>query len=192
MGPLIRSGYKAYYYLCYFITYSFLGWLTETVYVSVTEHRIAARGFLYGPFCPVYGFGVLLILCFLQPLRRNKLIVFVTAVLFSSVLEYITGYMLETAFNSRWWDYSHDFLNLQGRICLKASLAWGLASFIVLHFIHPAVRKWVEGIPVKFRVYVAYFVLLYFVVDFSVSVRTLVGPGTFTWFISLLYPFAFY
>lgn len=189
MEKLIHLQYKAFYYLYYFIAYSFMGWVTEMVYVSITQHEIASRGFLYGPFCPVYGFGVLLLLWLLQPLRRNPLLSFAAAVVLTSVLEYLTGFALEWAFDLRWWDYSHEFLNLQGRICLKISVAWGLASIMVLNLVHPFVEKLSERLPASFRVVAAYAILFYFVADFTLSVVSFTGLKAVFPIFSAFFPF---
>lgn len=123
----------------YFIVYSVLGWCMETVYCSVLEHRFVPRGFLYGPLCPIYGAGVLMMICWFQPLMGNPVLFYVTATVCMSTWEYFVGWFLETTTHIKYWDYSRCKFNIKGRICLWVCLMWGVLSFVVLYFIHPAV-----------------------------------------------------
>ncbi len=131
----------------YFIIYSFLGWCTEVSYAYWKERRFVNRGFLAGPYCPVYGFGVLLVLLFLRPISNNITLLFLGAVFVTSVLEYITGYLLESIFHARWWDYSEESYNLSGYICLKFSIIWGVVSSIIVLFVHPFIKGAVHSVP---------------------------------------------
>ncbi len=130
----------------YFIVYSILGWCMETVYCSILERRFVPRGFLYGPMCPIYGVGVLMMVCWFQPLMGNPVLFYLTATVCMSAWEYFVGWFLETATHIKYWDYSMYRFNLNGRICLWVCLMWGILSFLVLYFIHPHVAQWVEGI----------------------------------------------
>lgn len=123
----------------YFIVYSFLGWCMETVYCSVLEHRLVSRGFLYGPICPIYGVGVLMMICWFQPFVGDPLIFYLVATVCMSAWEYFVGWFLETTTHIKYWDYSMYRFNLKGRICLWVCLMWGVLSFLVLYFIHPRV-----------------------------------------------------
>ncbi len=131
----------------YFIIYSFLGWCMETIYCSLKEHRPVPRGFLYGPICPIYGVGVLMMICFFQPLMDRPVLFYVTATVCMSAWEYFVGWFLETTTHIKYWDYSDTPFNLKGRICLWVSLTWGVLSFLVLYFIHPRISGPVERIP---------------------------------------------
>ncbi len=125
----------------YFIVYSVLGWCMETVYCSILEHRFVPRGFLYGPMCPIYGVGVLMMICWFQPLMGNPVVFYLTATVCMSAWEYIVGWFLETTTHIKYWDYSMYRFNLKGRICLWVCLMWGVLSFLVLYFIHPRVAE---------------------------------------------------
>ncbi|KUK10184.1 MAG: hypothetical protein XD50_1550 [Clostridia bacterium 41_269] len=117
-----------------FVIYSFLGWTIETFFKSVRAKRFINSGFLSGPFCPVYGFGALLVLqsrqlvdgaaSIVDPTTRTVVSI-ILAIMGTSTLEYLTGMLLEKIFNRKWWDYSRERFNLQGRICLKYSVYWG-------------------------------------------------------------------
>jgi len=125
----------------YFITYSVLGWCMETIYCSVLERRFVPRGFLFGPLCPIYGVGVLMMICWFQPLMGNPVVFYLTATVCMSAWEYLVGWFLETTTHIKYWDYSMYRFNLKGRICLWVCLMWGLLSFLVLYFIHPKIEE---------------------------------------------------
>ncbi len=130
----------------YFIIYSILGWGMETAYCSILERRFVPRGFLFGPMCPIYGVGVLMMICWFQPLMGNPLVFYLTATICMSAWEYFVGWFLEITTHIKYWDYSMYRFNLQGRICLWVCLMWGILSYLVLYFIHPRVAMLVEGI----------------------------------------------
>lgn len=129
----------------YFYIYSFLGWVYESILVSVREKRWANRGFLIGPVCPIYGAGGLLFA--LIGTHMNIPLTFLVCMVSSAVLEYATGFTLERLFHASWWDYSDMPLNLQGYICLPASLLFGAMGVLVSHLIHPLVSVPVQYIP---------------------------------------------
>lgn len=131
----------------YFILYSILGWCMETIYCSILERRFVPRGFLYGPMCPIYGVGVLMMICWFQPLMGNPVLFYLTATVCMSAWEYFVGWFLETTTHIKYWDYSMYRFNLKGRICLWVCLMWGVLSFLVLYFIHPRVARAVARIP---------------------------------------------
>lgn len=136
-----------YEYLCYFAIYSFLGWCTEVAYAAINSGRFVNRGFLNGPVCPIYGFGMIIVIFCLTPLMDNKWFLFLGAVLLTSTLEWITGFALEKIFHGKWWDYSKVPFNLNGYICLKFSIMWGLACIIIMDIIHPAIGIMVNHFP---------------------------------------------
>lgn len=124
-----------------FGVYSFLGWVCETFYCSVGQRHFVNRGFLFGPVCPVYGFGALAVLYLLAPFTRQPILLFIAAMVVTSLLEYLTGFLLEKLFHTKWWDYSTYRFNLHGRVCLKNSLLFGLIALIMVLFINPAVQR---------------------------------------------------
>jgi len=159
--------------LYYFIIYSFMGWCLETIYATVNKKEFVNRGFLHGPFCPIYGFGTLAIIILLKPIESNYILLFLGSILTTSILEYITGYVLETAFNSTWWDYSDKPFNIHGRICLSFSIIWGLISVFVLKVVHPYIVYLVNLLPAKPGIILFYIMLLYFIADFIITVITI-------------------
>ena len=137
MSEPILMGYPITLLALYFFFYSFLGWVMETCYCSILERRLVPRGFLYGPICPIYGVGVLLMILFFRPLAQNVFLFYVTAVVVMSAWEYLVGWLLEVTTHTKYWDYSSIRFNLHGRICLPISLTWGALSYVIIFLIHP-------------------------------------------------------
>ena len=140
-------GYPIYDLFLYFIIYSFLGWVLETCYCSACEHRLVPRGFLYGPICPIYGVGVLLMILFFTPLKRDLVLFYAVAVAAMSCWEYFVSWLLETTTHVKYWDYSNFRFNLKGRVCLWVALVWGVLSYIVIFYIHPPIEARFDLIP---------------------------------------------
>ncbi|MCI8303633.1 MAG: hypothetical protein HFF52_03300 [Lawsonibacter sp.] len=130
-----------------FFVYAFLGWCTEVSYAALVTGKFVNRGFLNGPVCPVYGFGVVIVLGCLTPLAGNLPVLFLGSVVLTSALEWLTGFVLEKLFHQRWWDYSEEPFNLNGYICLRFSIAWGLACMFVVRLLHPTVLGLIRLIP---------------------------------------------
>ena len=138
---------QLYQFLCIFFVYAFLGWCTEVSYAALQTGKFVNRGFLNGPVCPIYGFGVVIILACLTPLKQHFLLLFLGSVVLTSLLELVTGFVLEKLFHQRWWDYSDDPFNIGGYICLKFSIAWGLACLFVVDILHPTIQWVIALVP---------------------------------------------
>lgn len=136
-----------YQVLFLFFIYAFLGWCTEVCYVTLLKGEFVNRGFLNGPLCPIYGFGAVLVLSLLLPLRESKLLLFLCGTLLTSALEWLTGFLLEKLFHQRWWDYSDEPFNLGGYVCLRFSLGWGAACLFVVYLLHPTVELVIHLLP---------------------------------------------
>lgn len=164
-----------FYNLTYFFAiYSFAGWCLEVLYYFKNEHRFVNRGFLYGPFCPIYGFGVLFLITFLDNYKNNIFVLFLLACFFTSVLEYITGFMLEKIFKAKWWDYTDDPLNIHGRVCVLYSLLWGVGEVVIIKMIHPIINNIVDHIPKTFGDIFISMVIIYFLIDFGLTLASLI------------------
>ncbi|WP_068268256.1 putative ABC transporter permease [Caviibacter abscessus] len=124
-------------YIWYFIIYSFLGWCIEVIYQALTHKKFINRGFLNGAYCPIYGFGAVFVIYLLKGTVNNPIILYALAVVITSIIEYITGFVLKKIFGLLWWDYTNEHFNLSGYICLKFSLLWGIAALILMYVIHP-------------------------------------------------------
>ncbi len=131
----------------YFFIYAFLGWCTEVSFFAVKTGKFVNRGFLNGPVCPVYGFGLVIIIMALTPLKNSLLLLFFGSVIITSSLEFLTGWALEKIFHTRWWDYTNNKFNLHGYICLGFSIIWGLAATAVMKIIQPIIETAIGFIP---------------------------------------------
>lgn len=167
------------YELCfYFAVYAFLGWCVEVSFCTVTTGGFTNRGFLHGPVCPIYGFGVVIVVLCLTPLQNNLLFLFAGSVLLTSLLEYVTGFVLEKVFHSKWWDYSDLPFNLHGYICLKFSLLWGAACVLVMKVIHPLISGLIHKIPSLLGHAALAVVLALFLADFISTVVVILKLNT--------------
>lgn len=173
MSEPVVFGFPISLLFLYFVIYAFLGWILETVYCSVRERRFVARGFLYGPVCPIYGVGVLMMLCWFAPFTGRPLLFYAVATVCMSAWEYLVAWILETTTHIKYWDYSDRKFNLHGRICLSISLTWGVLAYLVIFWIHPVVAGLVEQLS-TFNIYVADVVLLVLLVaDVAATIREL-------------------
>ena len=128
-----------------FIIFSFVGWVSEVLYVGIFfEHKFVNRGFLHGPLCPIYGFGGLSILLLPQPLYSTWIPLFFASMIFGTIVEYASSWILERLFHTRWWDYSHYKFNIHGRVCLLNSLLFGALGVVIIHFIQPHVMHFLS------------------------------------------------
>lgn len=161
--------------ISYFIIYSFFGWSLEVVYQAVEQGKFINRGFLNGPYCPIYGFGVIIVVGMLEPIKNNLIILYLGSVILTSLLELFTGFILEKIFNMKWWDYSQDKFNLHGYICLKFSLLWGVACLIVVRLIHPLISVFVSKIPHTLGIIVISVIMLCFVSDMIFTILAIIN-----------------
>ena len=136
------------YLIAYFFVYSFIGWCLESTYKTILQKKIVNSGFLIGPFCPIYGFGALIMYLSLRNLTDNIFILFLFGLIVLSIFEYFVGVFLEVVFKTKYWDYSKNKFNIHGRVCLKNSIYWGILGIIFMKMIHPKVEKIVNVIPV--------------------------------------------
>lgn len=181
-----ETKHQTYHLLYYFVVYSFMGWLIETIYILVKQGKFVSRGLMDSPFCPLYGFGVLLLLLLLDPLKNNLIAFFAGATALCTVLEYVTGSVLRAAFKRLFWDYSHEALNINGLVCLKVSLFWGIGAMLVIFGLHPLVHWLVELIPAAFRVNLSCFVILFFAAGAAGFVARMLGIQPATGFLGNL------
>lgn len=133
--------------LAYFFIYAFFGWCLEVAYQAVEHGKFINRGFLNGPYCPIYGTGLIIVTGILEPIKENFLVLFLGSVLLTTALELATGFFLEKIFSMKWWDYSNENFNLKGYICLKFSLLWGIACLVAVRIIHPVISAFVSHFP---------------------------------------------
>lgn len=129
----------------FFLLYSFAGWVYESILCSFMQRELVNRGFLHGPICPIYGTGAVVVLLLLSPLKGNPLLLFLLSAVTTTTIEYLTAYLLEKLFHLKLWDYSINFLNLHGRVCLLSFVAFGVMCTLMVEFIHP----WIATKPAE-------------------------------------------
>ena len=156
-------------YFLLFIIYSFLGWLMEVICKLIELKRFVNRGFLIGPICPIYGYGVLGILLLIGTDTKDFLGVFLKSILICSILEYFTSYIMEKIFHARWWDYSKKKYNINGRICLETMIPFGILGTSIVYFINPLFSGIVKAIPLTIRIILTVIILVIYLVDNIIS-----------------------
>lgn len=153
--------------------YAFLGWCTEVAYSGVRHGRFVNRGFLNGPVCPIYGFGVLSVVLVLEPFKEDPLLLFFGSMLFCSLLEFLAGYAMERIFKDKWWDYSGNPFNIKGYVCLEFSIIWGLACILVIDRVHPHIMRLINAIPQRVGVWLLLILSAAFAADFAITLLEL-------------------
>lgn len=169
--------YGLYDYLWFFMIYAVVGWMVEVAYAAVETGKLSNRGFLNGPLCPIYGFGMVIVIFALRPFNKNIPILFAGSFMLTSVLEFITGAVLEKLFNTKWWDYSDKPFNIMGYVCLKFSIGWGIGGVFIMRIIQPGVEKFVSKIPNTPGKIICAIYMISFVCDAAITVRDMVKFG---------------
>lgn len=131
----------------YIIIYSFIGWCFEVLYAYKNQKKFVNRGFLNGPICPIYGVCSIVVISLLSYIHVNVFLLFIIATLLISLIEYVTSFVLEKIFKKRYWDYTDDPLNINGRICLHFSLGWGILAVLCVKMVHPFILRVLFLIP---------------------------------------------
>lgn len=162
------------YNALYIIIYSFLGWICEVIYCYILDHKFTNRGFLNGPLCPVYGFGAIFVLTFLNQYKNNVFLVFIIGIIITSVLEYVTSVVLEVSFHTKWWDYSNHKFNIHGRVCLLNSTMFGILSVVLIEVINPIIVGFVHKFSKESIYFVTYILLGMITIDFIITVATMI------------------
>lgn len=164
--------YSLQQWLLFFFIYCFLGWCWESAYVSVKQKHWVNRGFLNGPFLPIYGSGALAVLVATLPVREYPALVYVFGLIGATLLELVTGICMERLFHVRYWDYSNQKFNFKGHICLTSSIAWGFFSLAMIYGFHKPIENLVLELP-YWIVNIAAFILTAVIAgDFAVSFKT--------------------
>lgn len=159
----------------WFMIYSVGGWVYETILCSVSEKRFINRGFLNGPYCPIYGCGALLDILILGRIS-NAALLFLLGVIVTCTLEYLTSYLMEKLFHARWWDYSKRRFNINGRVCLIGAIVFGAFSVVLIKYLHPAVIKLTDSLSYTALTVIVIVFAVGFITD---SVITLTGFSGF-------------
>lgn len=136
--------------LMYFIIYSFLGFIVETIFGMLTKGVIESRkSCFYGPFCCIYGLGAAIMIPGLQKFKRNNWTLAIGGMIEGSIIEYIVSWIGEIIFQIKWWDYSNMPLNMNGRICLLFTIFWGILAVVLLRLVNPFIERTIDRLPKK-------------------------------------------
>lgn len=166
-----------YWFLVFFI-YATIGWMLEMISTFIYTKKVTNRGFLIGPYCPIYGTAALLMIIFLGKYEHDLPVLFGMSFLLSSILEYITSYLMEKIFKARWWDYSDRTFNINGRICLKNCFFFGILGILLIAYVHPFIRAslfyLLDIVPNYFYI-IGFFCLFLFTIDLITSFKITIG-----------------
>lgn len=158
-------------YILFFFVCAFLGWIWEVMLTFIKTGTIVNRGVLHGPWLPIYGFGGIGILLLVGHLRKYPPLVFLTSAVFCGVMEYFTGWYLETFRHLKWWDYSDIPLNLHGRICLISLVCFGLCGLFVIYVIYPRFHDTLAKLKVEPKQILCFALVILFLADLAYSVH---------------------
>ena len=166
----IIFGIDGYEVVMWFLTYSMMGWLVESIYMSFCNHKITNRGFAKGPFCPIYGFGALTVFFILRPYSDNSILLFFLGSFLATTLEFLTALVMKRIFGEIWWDYHEKPFNYRGIICLESSIAWGFYTLFLFMFLQNIVAAFVAMIPVLAGRAIGNLILIGYIMDFSATI----------------------
>ena len=166
----IIFGIDGYEVVMWFLTYSMMGWLVESIYMSFCNHKITNRGFAKGPFCPIYGFGALTVFFILRPYSDNSILLFFLGSFLATTLEFLTALVMKRIFGEIWWDYHEKPFNYRGIICLESSIAWGFYTLFLFMFLQNIVAAFVAMIPVRAGRVIGNLILIGYIMDFSATI----------------------
>jgi len=156
-------------YFLFFMFYSFLGWGMEVLLTLCRNKKFVDRGFLLGPYCPIYGCGVLLIIFLLRKYTDNILVLFILAMVICMALEYLTSFLMELIFKARWWDYSDKKYNINGRICLEYAIFFGFGGTLIMYIVHPFILGIIGKLSNVWLLIIGITVLVLFLMDNVIS-----------------------
>ena len=163
-------GFTIWRIIIYFIIYSILGYVIETIFGLITKGVLESRkNFLYGPFCCIYGIGALVVILGLQKFKKNNYTIFFGGVIIGSIVEYLISLIGEFIFHIKWWDYSNMPFNINGRICLAFSFLWGILAIYLMCHIHPNIDKFINKFSPKTIKIVAIIGMIYMLISLFVT-----------------------
>lgn len=162
------------YFMLFFI-YAILGWIIETTLVSIEKRKFVNRGFLIGPYCPIYGFGGLAITILLKNYTKDPIVLFLMAVIICGTLEYFTSYIMEKIFKARWWDYSTKRFNLNGRICAETMIPFGILGTLVICVINPIFEYLLNLFNFETIKITAIVLFIIYIIDYTISLIIMFG-----------------
>lgn len=156
-------------YFLLFLIYSFIGWFYEVLLTLVKKKKFINRGFLIGPYCPIYGVGSLFVIFLLNDYLDKPFGLFILSMVICSIVEYTGSFLLEKIFKTSWWDYSSQKFNINGRICLETMIPFGLGCMLIMYIVNPFFVSILIKIPKVVANIIAVILLILFIIDFTVS-----------------------
>lgn len=168
-------GMDFYHILSAFIIYSILGWLVESIYMSICNHKLTNRGFAFGPFCPIYGFGAVIGYMLLHPLSDNIVLLYVTGAVVATAFEFLVGKLMIRLFGELWWDYNEKPCNYKGIICLESTIAWGAYAVIIILFLHSFVMDFIDRYPSSYGILACKIIMALVAVDYMYHLMVAFG-----------------
>lgn len=159
-------GTDFYHIIQWFLIYSILGWVVESIYMSICNRKLTNRGFVRGPICPIYGVGALSVYFLLQPVCDNIYLLYFSGCIVATLLEYVTALIMQKIFGEVWWDYTEKPFNYKGILCLESTVAWGFYTLGLFLFLHKGVEYIVQSYSYRTGVWVSSFVICIFAADF--------------------------
>ena len=160
---------KVYLYFLLFLIYSFIGWIMEICVTFYKSKKIINRGFLIGPYCPIYGYASIIMILYLNHYKDNPLTVFLLAVVICTFIEYIISYIMEKLFNARWWDYSNYKFNINGRVCLINAFFFGILGTFLVYYANPFFENILLKINTNTLNTISLILMILFTTDFITS-----------------------
>lgn len=153
------------FYFILFLIYSIIGWVMEVIFTLFKDKTLVNRGFLIGPYCPIYGCGCVLIILLLKRYSNDFFVLFIMSMVVCSILEYLTSYIMEKLFKARWWDYSDRKFNINGRICLETMIPFGLLGCLLMNVINPFISGFISKVPKDILNPISIVLFILFVID---------------------------
>lgn len=166
-------GTDIYHVLFWFACYCVMGWLVESIYMSICNKKITNRGFMYGPFCPIYGFGALMVYFLLRPISHNLVLTYFVGSLVATTFEFLTAHLMQALFGEVWWDYTDKPFNYRGILCLESSIAWGFYTIFLFIFLQKGVSWFAEQVP--FAVGIRLLLVIYLVAAVDLALHIMIA-----------------
>ena len=162
-------------YILVFFIYAIAGWIMESTSISIRNKKFVNRGFLIGPVCPIYGYGVVLVSILLKKYQDDMIVTFFMSIIICGILEYLTSFFMEKIFNARWWDYSQRKFNINGRVCLQNLVLFGIASCVIVYIVNPFIIGKLRLIPSTVQTVIISILLAIHLVDNIVSYKIILN-----------------
>ncbi len=163
------------YYFFLFFIYAVIGWIVEVIYVFIIDKKLVNRGFLIGPYIPIYGVCATIMTLYLTQYKDNPLTVFILAMFICSFIEYMTSYTMEKLFKARWWDYSNQKFNLNGRTCLLNTFLFGVLALVLIYIVNPPLLSLIDKINKNTLNIISVICLVIFLIDLVISTKVILN-----------------